>query len=159
MKRLITISLLVVIITALSSCTDNSAHTHDYSSEWVTNTTHHWKSCSKDECDSIVASSEHSFSEGIDLGNGNTKHVCSVCLFEKTTHEHNIATEYSKDESYHWLECLHEGCDYYGTKTEHSFGSLTLDGENEVRACQECGYKEKKLHSHSYTGAMVSEEN
>lgn len=220
MKRITIFLLFFITILSLSSCNGNSAHTHDYSSSWETNETHHWKACLEEGCDSIVAISEHSFSEGADLGNGNTKYTCSVCLFEKITHEHRNKEEYSKDENYHWQDCLFDGCDYYGTKiehsysegklesdgfihylctvcsyekaevhnhifatdftrtetehyyecsfegcyvknafAEHSYGTPSFDGEKEIYICAQCGYEDKRTHTHSHTGVLVATED
>ncbi len=220
MKRLILLFTLFLTITSLFSCADDSEHTHDYSSGWKTTETHHWKKCSVDDCDSVVATSEHNFLEGTDIGNGNAKYICSVCFYEKITHEHKNSSEYTNDENYHWNECIYEGCNNYGTKTEHSYGQGTLkndglihslctvcsyektethvhsfaqsftrtenehyylctfegcsakgslaehsygapsfDGEKEVYTCTDCGYEDKRTHTHSYTGAVLSNEN
>ena len=98
-----------------------------------------------------MAISEHSFSEGADLGNGNTKYTCSVCLFEKITHEHRYKEEYSKDENYHWQDCLFDGCDYYGTKIEHSYSEGKLESDGCIHyLCTVCSYEKTEVHNHIF---------
>lgn len=57
MKKIILILMTLICVTAcvfgFAACGDTTPkHTHDYSSEWTTDTAHHWHECKTDGCDS-----------------------------------------------------------------------------------------------------------
>ena len=84
MKRLILILSFIFTVVSLSSCREEQEHQHIYSAQWQTSESHHWKRCQDQECDSRIATSEHSFDDIMPLGNGNTKYTCSVCSYKKS---------------------------------------------------------------------------
>ena len=156
MKRSILILLFIFAVITLCACRGDKDHTHAYSSGWQTSATHHWKVCKDDGCDSRTATSEHSFGEEISIGNGNTKRTCSVCSYEKITHEHTLSTEYSADESHHWYKCVFDGCNYFGTKTEHSYGDETLGSDGLIhRVCTVCQYENTEIHNHEFSSSYL----
>ena len=154
MKRLILILSFIFTVVSLSSCREEQEHQHIYSAQWQTSESHHWKRCQDQECDSRIATSEHSFDDIMPLGNGNTKYTCSVCSYEKITHEHTLATEYTNDSNFHWFECIYDGCDHYGTKTEHSYGDEILDSDGLIHTvCTVCQYESTAIHNHDFSSS------
>ena len=154
MKRLILILSFIFTVVSLSSCREEQEHQHIYLAQWQTSESHHWKRCQDQECDSRIATSEHSFDDIMPLGNGNTKYTCSVCSYEKITHEHTLATEYTNDSNFHWFECIYDGCDHYGTKTEHSYGDEILDSDGLIHTvCTVCQYESTEIHNHDFSSS------
>ena len=119
MKRIGFILLLIVCLIFASSCEKDNTHTHDFSFSWNTDESSHWRSCLGEGCTARAAEAEHSFGEAVSEGDGNYKYKCSVCGFEKTTHEHQLSEKHSSDGDYHWFECLFNGCDHKGEKAVH----------------------------------------
>ena len=51
---------------------------------------------------------------------------------------HDWATEWSKDETYHWHVCQREGCDAKGNAAAHNPGAAAT--ESSAQTCTVCGY-------------------
>jgi hypothetical protein len=88
MKRTIKLFGIAVLVMAIvfgmaagfAACSDGSTseHTHDFSGDWKSNATQHWKECAKDGVKGLTAN--HTPADG----------VCSVCEYDNTpshTHE------------------------------------------------------------------------
>jgi len=149
MKKFSLLLLLIVTLLSVASCFKKPEHTHDYPSEWMKDEAGHWKACAGEGCDSRAAEAEHSFDGGTSVGDGNTKYKCTVCGFEKTSHEHSLSKNFSFDEKEHWSECIYSGCEHRDEVSAHTFGDPTHNGAEEVFVCSLCGFMKSAAHNHS----------
>lgn len=78
MRRLLSLALVFVIILGVAlfgACADKpeESHTeHTYETTWTKDATHHYKKCSKKDCDSVSEKAEHSMENG----------KCTVCGYD-----------------------------------------------------------------------------
>ena len=90
-------------------------HTHTYSADWLSDGTHHWKSCSI--CFDEQEKQEHEWNQGVvtnpatTTAAGDKTYTCITCDKKKVEtipmlpHEHNFALVWSGDEADHWHAC------------------------------------------------------
>lgn len=116
---------MLLVIAALGLVACNKECKHTWSSDWQSDSTHHWHSCTKKDCDEINGKEEHKF----EFAKDNMHHwgKCVICGYDLAKQEHTFKIK--NDGSYHWNECLQ--CGYSTAKTEHTF----KDGK-----CTYCGY-------------------
>ncbi len=95
-----------------------------------------------------------------------------TCLFALTAcaHQHEWASEWSKDETNHWHECLDEECQEKGDLAEHAWnaGEITTPATEEATGiktftCTECGQTKteevaKLNHTHSWATELSKDE-
>ncbi len=118
---------LTYAITACVLRTDDSKHTHTYSSTWSYDASYHWQACSR--CDEVRNKSEHDWNEGVvtlqptETGEGIRTFFCKVCGQTKiesvpslTNHEHSYSVDWTWNDTHHWRKatCVHttERTDY-----------------------------------------------
>ena len=58
---------------------------------------------------------------------------------EGVQHEHAYKTEWTKDATYHWHECLGETCLSVADKAEHTWNEGTATADGTTYACTVCG--------------------
>ena len=146
------------------------AHTHTFASEWTSDETNHWHAATCEHTTEVSGKAKHSFGAwtttkaATEEAEGTRERNCSVCGYtateaiEKLAHTHKFATDWTKDETYHWYAstCGH---DVTEGKTAHTFcdwkttkeATCTENGERRT-TCAICGYKktevtDKKEHS------------
>ena len=102
-------------------------HQHTASTEWTSDSTYHWHTCTNCNEDVQLEKAAHKFDE-----NG----VCE-CGYKdpnyKPEHQHTASTEWKYDGTNHWHTCTN--CDVQMDKAPHNFGE---DGKAEK--CVECGF-------------------
>ena len=102
-------------------------HQHIASTEWTSDSTYHWHTCTNCNEDVQLEKAAHKFDE-----NG----VCE-CGYKdpnyKPEHQHTASTEWKYDGTNHWHTCTN--CDVQMDKAPHNFGE---DGKAEK--CVECGF-------------------
>ena len=102
-------------------------HQHIASTEWTSDSTYHWHTCTNCNEDVQLEKATHKFDE-----NG----VCE-CGYKdpnyKPEHQHTASTEWKYDGTNHWHTCTN--CDVQMDKAPHNFGE---DGKAEK--CVECGF-------------------
>ena len=102
-------------------------HQHTASTEWTSDGTYHWHTCTNCNEDVQLEKAAHKFDE-----NG----VCE-CGYKdpnyKPEHQHTASTEWKYDGTNHWHTCTN--CDVQMDKAPHNFGE---DGKAEK--CVECGF-------------------
>ena len=102
-------------------------HQHIASTEWTSDSTYHWHTCTNCNEDVQLDKAAHKFDE-----NG----VCE-CGYKdpnyKPEHQHTASTEWKYDGTNHWHTCTN--CDVQMDKAPHNFGE---DGKAEK--CVECGF-------------------
>ena len=116
---ILAICMLLPCSLALTACGSNPpddppAHTHNWSTEWATNSSEHWYTC--DGCDEKKDKGTHTLVGG----------VCSVCEYD-TNHTCQYGNSYLSDSTGHWQQC--SICEETTTKESH-------DGN----ICSVCGY-------------------
>ncbi|MGN0666519.1 MAG: leucine-rich repeat protein, partial [Huintestinicola sp.] len=131
-------------------------HTHEYGTEWKTDSTSHWYECTCGEKADIAA---HISDNGVvtlqptETSEGIMTYSCSVCdyiLRTETTpsivpdHTHNYGTEWKSDSTSHWHECA---CGDKTDITQHitNGGIVTVQPTAtstglRVYSCSVCGY-------------------
>lgn len=80
MKKVLTIILMALAITALFVSCDDPKHEHSYSTEWKYDETNHWHECS---CGEKIDVAAHSFGEW-EVVDSVQKRTCTVCKYEET---------------------------------------------------------------------------
>ena len=109
--------------TANSENNKTEEHTHEFSSDFKYDNSHHWHEATCEHTELTQGLEEHTFDEG---------GKC-VCGYERVIpHIHTFSDEYSKDENYHWKDST---CDHTGLTSE--FGSHVF---NDQDICEVCGY-------------------
>ena len=102
-------------------------HQHIASTEWTSDSTYHWHTCTNCNEDVQLEKAAHKFDK-----NG----VCE-CGYKdpnyKPEHQHTASTEWKYDGTNHWHTCTN--CDVQMDKAPHNFGE---DGKAEK--CVECGF-------------------
>ena len=118
----------------------NTNHTHEYSSEWITDDDNHWHECS---CGEKTQFSAHRWSaevidEPTEEEEGLTKYTCKMCgstkeeVIDKLEHVHDFGTTWVTDETSHWKSCA---CGEISELGEHSGSEATL---TELARCATC---------------------
>ena len=153
-------------------------HKHNYSDKWTTDNTYHWHECIAEGCaeasaDGVVSISgkaKHTAGEWIVdkeatvEAEGSRHKECTVCGYVMETekidklvppHKHNYSDKWTTDNTYHWHECIAEGCAEASAdgvvsisgKAKHTAGEWIVDKEATVEAegsrhkeCTVCGY-------------------
>ena len=89
-------------------------HTHKFSSDWTSNATDHWHAATCEHTTEVSGKAKHTFGdwavtkEATEEAEGSKERSCSVCGYtateaiEKLAHTHKFATDWTKDETYHW---------------------------------------------------------
>lgn len=129
-------------------------HTHVWSTEWTTNSTHHWHNCTAEGCTVTVDSEKsgygaHTFNDwtvvkpATETEKGSEKHGCSTCGYEESreipvlTHTHSLTkveakaatcTEEGNKEYWHCSGCDKYFTDEAGTN-ETTLEALTISAK------------------------------
>ncbi|MDY2864948.1 MAG: leucine-rich repeat domain-containing protein, partial [Oscillospiraceae bacterium] len=130
-------------------------HTHEYSTEWKSDSTSHWHECSCGEKTDVEPHTEDSgtvTTEPTETTEGVKTYKCTECGYITRTetiavlgHTHVPSEEYSKDETGHWHTC--SGCTEKLDLAAHTYGKWKItvpstaqaNGKKE-RSCTVCGY-------------------
>ena len=92
-------------------------HTHDWNKEWNRDNFYHWRVCLKD-CGEEKDRAAHTWDDGVvtkepaEDATGIRTRTCTVCGEQKTesiaplNHVHDWSGDWSKDDAYHWHDCL-----------------------------------------------------
>ena len=83
---------------------------HDYTVEWSTDTTTHWKDC---PCGILLFVGQHEYDNLCDKS-------CNLCGRERII-EHTWNSSYSQSEDAHWIECSVCHVEKSGTRQNHDF--------------------------------------
>lgn len=76
------------------------------------------------------------------------------------THEHDFATEWTKDETHHWHSCFGD-CEEISEKGEHTYDETTDDEGKITKICTVCQHTVIIVpeHEHAYEGEWTFDEN
>jgi hypothetical protein len=109
MKRILTSSVLTIVL--LLSCVSfiACAPAHNFDSKWSRDETHHWKACKDADCTEISNKAEHEWDNGevivsaTPTSKGEIKYTCKTCNYEKTEEVAEIKTTVTADG---WVDAL-----------------------------------------------------
>jgi len=124
-------------------CGATRSVSHSYSSSYNSNSSTHWKTCTK--CGATTTASEHDYSNACDTScntcgyTRTTTHTysngcdtsCNVCGATRTTN-HSFNTDYSTNQNEHWYSCTVCGEKHALQEHKYSYGC--------DRTCDICGY-------------------
>ena len=102
-------------------------HTHNYGTDWRTDTEGHWHAC--DGCEEKSELAAHSFENACDAD-------CAVCGYVRTV-RHTYKTEWSVSTDKHWHECT--ACGNKKDESAHVPGPAAT--ETMPQTCTDCGYE------------------
>ena len=133
-----------------------SATGHAYSGEWTKDENYHWHVATCEHTGEIKDKELHKWDGGVETIEatetiqGELLYTCTVCGQTKTVktgyaeHVHNYSDQWSKDEYYHWHNCV--GCEQLSEKEEHVWDvyriidEATYDSDGEIEfTCSVCG--------------------
>ncbi|MBR5232572.1 MAG: bacterial Ig-like domain-containing protein [Clostridia bacterium] len=109
---------------------------HTYGNEWLKNSDEHWHKCS---CGYKGDVSSHNFDNNCDT-------VCGVCGYTRTT-THVWKTEYTADDTQHWIECRE--CGAVKESSKHIGGSATCSRK---AVCFVCNAEYGKVSASKHSG-------
>ena len=141
---------------------------HTALSDWTSNETHHWKTCSA--CSTDIEKAAHTFGEWIidkeatATEAGSRHKVCTICNYETQTETipatcpctHEGSTwEPADDGVHHVKKCA--DCGAIIEKTAHSGGTATC---TEAKRCEVCGepYGEPSPSNHTHLSDWIFDE-
>ena len=129
---------------------------HAYSDEWTKDENYHWHASTCEHVGEIKDKGLHTWDGGVETVvatetvQGEMLYTCTVCGQTKTVktgyaeHVHNYSDQWSKDEYYHWYNCV--GCEQFSEKVEHVWDDYriieeaTYDADGEIEfTCSVCG--------------------
>ena len=135
---------------------DKLEHTHDWSDTYQSDSSQHWKVCTK--CNEAGTKENHVWDSGIvtteptEEAAGVRTYTCTVCSATKTesiaqlVHTHTYSTEWTSDSTSHWYAatCGHDVVSERAAHTEDG-GTVTVPATTEndglkTYACSVCGY-------------------
>ena len=140
----------LIPIKSIVNATITKPHTHKAGTEWKKDESSHWHECTGEGCSEKMDVTPHSWDNGIviteatESSKGLMRHTCKVCNATKEEeipmlqHTHKAGTEWKKDESYHWHECVGEGCGEKMDVAPHSWNEGVL---TQQPSCKSTGIK------------------
>lgn len=119
-------------------------HEHTAGSEWKSDKTNHWHTCT--ECDEVMDEAAHTPGEWqIDAESGEHYRVCTVCGYETDRAAHTAGSElkFNSDYTQQWNECTVCGAEMNKTAHTHTADETEWgsDAINHWRNCSVCGQK------------------
>ena len=117
-------------------------HEHTAGSEWKSDKTNHWHTCT--ECDEVMDEAAHTPGEWqVDAESGEHYRVCTVCGYETDRAAHTAGSElkFNSDYTQQWNECTVCGAEMNKTAHTHTADETEWesDGTNHWRNCSVCG--------------------
>ena len=111
-------------------------NTHNFTSDFISDTGYHWNKCTNANCMQINNKTEHTFN--IEDNDCTTSVFCSDCKYVlvNANNNHSFDGPIYTDDKYHWIACSNENCNIVGEKEEHISNGYPTEYENEY--CIEC---------------------
>ena len=122
-------------------------HTHNYGSEWLSNTTEHWHKCGG--CSSTKDNAPHDYTNTCDTD-------CNTCGYVRTI-THSYKSEWSSNAEKHWYEC--SVCGDKSSEANHIPGAEATETTDQV--CTVCNFvmQEALGHTHDYNNSKNDDTN
>lgn len=123
---------------------------HDYSDDWSTDGTGHWKACTREGCDA-----RNPLTEGNHTYYSNCDTTCDDCGYVRPNEElvHNTISDFVYDENGHWHQCYNPisptggRCSVHVEYAQHTYNNgryVTIDGKHHKK-CDTCEYYDANL--------------
>lgn len=122
-------------------------HEHTYRQAWSTNQKYHWHEATCGHSDEVKDKAEHVWKEVEKTKDGVIVYECECGVIRK--HTHDFATEWSKDDTYHWHAAVCDHPDEVSGKGEHNWTAGETVGDTVTYTCGDCGAT--KTHTHTYS--------
>lgn len=121
-------------------------------SKWEYDETHHWHPCTIDGCELTSEKVEHNFDYTKGEVEGHyTVYTCSDCNATKYVKNDCIpASEWQKNDNYHWHYCTILGCSEELDKSEHTWNNGVLTEYGLLITCTMCGTERLECGDCSY---------
>ena len=140
-----------------------SPSNHTHLSDWASDETHHWKTCSA--CNTDIEKSAHTFDDWIidkeatATEAGAKCRECSVCHYKETatippipcTHERSTPWEPADDGVHHVKKCTNCGAEL--DTGEHNFAYCDNSDNSHTMTCDICG--EARIEPHDFSHKTV----
>ena len=121
MKKSISLAMALLMALSFASCSE-TPHTHEFSSAWEKDATHHWH----------AATCEHTEEKGsyVEHKDVNNDGVCDDCQYTDSAHVHTYASQWSANATHHWhaTDCGHSLVDGKAEHTVDPFGNCDVCG-------------------------------
>ena len=136
-------------------------HEHTAGSEWKSDETNHWHTCT--ECDEVMDEAAHTPGEWqVDAESGEHYRVCTVCGYETDRAAHTAGSElkFNSDYTQQWNECTVCGAEMNKTAHTHTADETEWgsDATNHWRNCSVCGQKVASTEEAHVLGEYKSDE-
>ena len=121
MKKSISLAMALLMALSFASCSE-TPHTHEFSSAWEKDATHHWHAATCEHTEEKGSYAEHK-----DVNNDG---VCDDCQYTDSTHVHTYASQWSANATHHWhaTDCGHSLVDGKAEHTVDPFGNCDVCG-------------------------------
>ena len=129
-----------------------SPSNHTHLSDWASDETHHWKTCST--CNTDIEKTIHTGG----AATCSTKKVCTICgepYGELNPSNHTHLSDWASDETHHWKTC--SACNTDIEKATHSGGTATCTGAKKCEICNQ-SYGEFNPSNHPHLSGWASDE-
>lgn len=129
-------------------------HEHTYRQAWSTNQKYHWHEATCGHSDEVKDKAEHVWKEVEKTKDGVIVYECECGVIRK--HTHDFATEWSKDDTYHWHAAVCDHPDEVSGKGEHNWTAGETVGDTVTYTCGDCGATE--THTHTFAGTLSHDD-
>lgn len=121
MKKSISLAMALLMALSFASCSE-TPHTHEFSSAWEKDATHHWHAATCEHTEEKGSYAEHK-----DVNNDG---VCDDCQYTDSAHVHTYASQWSANATHHWhaTDCGHSLVDGKAEHTVDPFGNCDVCG-------------------------------
>ena len=148
-------------------CGEKGTETFEYGSfaahtpgtEWKTDGTHHWHTCTVAGCGAVIDSTKAAHSStGANAANCQHKAKCDVCGIQYgAIAAHEPATGWTNDATGHWHACKTSGCTEKLSFSAHTPNHTGHATEDYAIECTVCGYviEAQKGHTHHIVSVVA----
>lgn len=126
-------------------------HIHTWSSEWESDTSHHWQRCGDPECPGVVPGWAKGYEEHI--YGGSEESCCLVCgrpRLLNPAHTHTWGAGWNGDSTSHWRRCTGADCPGVVPIDAEGYGPHVYDGSQDPD-CNVCGKNRFVDPDHTHT--------
>ena len=100
---------------------------HAAASDWIKNASHHWHECTSLGCEYKYNYEEHQYDNAHDT-------TCNICGKTREIETGHVASsEWTTNSTYHWHDCVYDGCNLKFDYEEHQY-----DDDHDT-TCNTCG--------------------
>lgn len=148
---------------------------HNYSEEWTTSETEHWKACTDADCTAVTQKTTHNWDAGTvktaatHTDSGVMTYTCTVCSKSKEEEipAHTVSPLWSGDADKHWHACTESTCTVKDSEGDHEWdeGTVTTPATFDAPGvktitCAVCSQKKTETipqKTHTYSSAWSTD--